>query len=180
MAKVTATAFKAALATAAVDLTTAMQDVTLTELAVEFKSSLHALRDLNKLFILNKATGVYTSNDDYVDSSYAGNFPNQGMLVDGQGVRTAPTVVTATIETAQPTHIVLTFSTAIYSGSSISIAGAASVGKTIVDVTYAGVVVTIIVSAAYIAAGVVTVSGTFNGAGVHITLDDEAVTNNIV
>ena len=184
MAKVNAAAFKAAMATAAADLTTAMQDDTLTELANEYKDALHPARNLPKLFILNKVTGVYTANDAYVDEFYAGNFPNLGKLVDGQGTPTPITVVSATLETAQPRDIVITFSEKIFFNSStlMTIAGAAAAGKTIVSVTIStsGLIMTIVVSADFIAAGVVTVSGrAFGNHNNYVDLVAQAVTNNI-
>ena len=181
MAKVSAVAFKAALATAATDLTTALGDSVLTELAVEYKPALHPLRDLNKLFILNRTTGVYLSNDDLVDAVYAGNFPGDGMKVDGQGTPTPITVVSATLETAAPRNIVITLSQNIFANSNtaISIAGAAAVGKTIVSISIAAAVMTVTVSADFIAADVVTVSGRVFGNRGHLDLVNQAVTNNI-
>jgi len=180
MARVDATAAKAAAALAAAQIQVILQDDTVTELAVENKPNHSPLRNLERLFVVNLKTGAVTARDNYIDLSYAGNYPNVTSSVDGQGTRTAPTVSTATLETAAPRNIVITFDAPIYDSSSVSIAGAGSAGKSIASISYAGAVVTITVSADYIAADVVTVSGTFYGAGTHITLADQAITNNIV
>ncbi len=79
MARIDATAAKAAAALAAVQLTAIMQDDTLAELAVENNNNHSPMRGIKKLFLLDPATGVYTSNDDYIDSAYAGNFPTSGI-----------------------------------------------------------------------------------------------------
>ena len=79
MARVTAVAAKAAAATAAADLTTIMQDDTLTIPAVENKNNHSPMRKVEGLFLYNAATGVYTANDAYIDSAYAGNFPTSGI-----------------------------------------------------------------------------------------------------
>ena len=79
MARITATAAKAAAALAAVQLTTIMQDDTLAELAVDNKKNHSPMRGIKKLFLLDPATGVYTSNDVYIDSAYAGDFPTSGI-----------------------------------------------------------------------------------------------------
>ena len=79
MARIDATAAKAAAALAAAELTTIMQDDTVAELATENKNNHSPMRGIKKLFLLDPATGVYTANDDYIDSAYAGNFPTSGI-----------------------------------------------------------------------------------------------------
>ncbi len=79
MARIDATAAKAAAALAAIQLTAIMQDDTLAELAVENSKNHSPMRGIKKLFLLDPATGVYTSNDNYIDSAYAGNFPTSGI-----------------------------------------------------------------------------------------------------
>lgn len=183
MAKVTATVFKAQVATAAAALTTALQDDTLTELANEYKPNHHALRRIEKLFNLDKATGVVTADDVYVDAVYAGNTPNKGTEMDGQGEPTPLTLVSATIEAAEPADIVLTFSEKVFENpaTAISIGGAAGELKAIQSVTYAGTVVTVTMDSDFIAADVATVTGIFfNYRKVSVTLTDNAVVNNIV
>ena len=179
MAKVTATVFKAQLATAAGALTTAFQDDTVTEIAQEFKPNHHALRRLAKLFILNKSTGVFTSNDAYVDAVYAGNTPNQGRLTDGQGVPTPVALSTATVENAAPTDIVLTFDSQITQVQQITLGGNSDPAKAIAGISIAGAVVTITVDTAYVALATITVSGTFLGTRGEVILTDQAVTNNV-
>ena len=82
MTQVTAIAFKAAVATAAADITTAWSDTILTEVAAPLKSSHHPLRQVQKLFIFNASTGVVTANDAYIDAAYAGLYPNKGSGFD--------------------------------------------------------------------------------------------------
>lgn len=180
MARVDATAAKAAAALAAAQLQVIIQDDTLTEIAAANKQFHSPMRDIEKFFALDPATGGVVSRDSYIDSAYAGNYPNVFTMVDKNGPRTAATLTTGTLETAAPLNIVLTFDKPIYRSSSVSIGGAALVGKSIASISYAGAVVTITVSAAYIAADVVTVSGTFYDSGAHVTLVDQAITNNIV
>jgi len=133
MARITATAAKAAAATAAADLTTILQDDTLTELFNDYKESHHPMRGVEKLFLLDPATGVVTSNDDYIDSAYAGNYPTSGIESgrESQGTPTPVTLVSATLETAAPANIVLTFSSSMVDRQEMwaSIAGAAAAGK---------------------------------------------------
>ena len=180
MARVDATAFKAAMALAAAQFTAALQDDTLTELAVDYKHNHSPGRNIDKLLLLDANTGVYTSNDAYIDSFFAGNYPNVGTQVGGDGAVTPATLSTATIEDAAPANIVLTFDRVITNASGVSIAGAGSAGKTILGVSIDGAVVTITVSADYINGDVVTVSGQFQPVGLNATvLTDQAVTNNV-
>ena len=79
MARIDATAAKAAAALAAAQLTAIMQDDTLTEPAVDNKNNHSPLRGIQKMFLYNAVTGVYTSNDTYIDAAYAGNFPTSGI-----------------------------------------------------------------------------------------------------
>ena len=79
MARVDATAAKAAAALAAVQLTTIMQDDTVAELAEGNTNNHSPMRNIKNLFLLDAATGVVTSNDDYIDSAYAGNYPTSGI-----------------------------------------------------------------------------------------------------
>jgi len=180
MAKVDATAFKAAIALAAAQLTTALQDDTLTELAVDFKNPATPLRYVENLFLMNAATGVVTANDDYVDAAYAGNFPMGQNAMDKIGPKTPIAVTSATLETAAPNDIVITMTSQVSKAQAMSIAGAAAAGKTITKVSTLGLVVTVTTDIAFIAADVVTVSGEIFGVGYNnITLAAQAVTNNI-
>ena len=181
MAKVSAATFKTQMATAATALTTAFKDSVLTELAGDFKNPLDALRKLEKLFTLNSATGVFTSNDDYIDDYYAGTPDNKGSGVSGFGSATGLSVSSATLETAAPKNIVITLNKNISDFSHIEMAGAAASGKTIETITLSGTVLTITTDVAFIAADVVTISGVIDGVELNnITLSAQAITNNIV
>jgi hypothetical protein len=185
MARVDATAAKAAAATAAADLTTILQDDTLTELFNDYKQNHHPMRGLENLFLLDPATGVVTANDAYIDAAYAGDYPTSGIESgrQSQGAPTPLALVSATIEAAEPTDIVLTFSEKVFENpaTAVSVGGAAGGLKSIVSITYAGTVVTITMDSAFIAADVATVTGRFfNYRKVALDLADEAVTNNIV
>ena len=79
MARIDATAAKAAAALAAIQLTTIMQDDTLTIPAVENKNNHTPLRKVQGLFLYDATTGVYVANDNYIDSAYAGDFPTSGI-----------------------------------------------------------------------------------------------------
>lgn len=184
MAKVDATAFKAAIALAAAQLTAALQDDTLTELAAEFKTPMHALRKIEKLFTLDSATGVFTSDDGYIDQAYAGVPENKGQTPDGVGGVGAATPIaltSAAVEIVTPAQIDLVFDQDITSAESVTVGGTVTTEKTVTGVTIAGNLVTVAVSSDYIAGDVITVSGKFNGVALNqITLSAEAVTNNIV
>lgn len=184
MARIDATAAKAAVALAAAQLTTILQDDTLTELFNDYKENHHPMRGMAKLFLLDAATGVVTSNDAYVDSAYAGNYPTSGIDSgrQSQGGATPITVVSATIETAAPANIVLTLSAAMTDSqnASIDIGGAAGSLKKISAVTYNGAVVTITMNSAFIAADVATITGRLFGNRLnYIDLAAQAVTNNV-
>jgi len=56
-----------------------MQDDTLTEPAVDNKNNHSPLRAIDNMFLYNASTGVYTSNDAYIDAAYAGNYPTSGI-----------------------------------------------------------------------------------------------------
>ena len=185
MARVDATAAKAAAATAAADLTTIMQDDTLTELFNDYKENHHPMRDIEGLFLLNPATGVYTANDDYIDSAYAGNFPT-GKIADGlqsQGPATPITLVSADIEIAAPADIVLVFSAPMsdVQMNQFSVGGAAGELKKITNIAYDSATITITMDSAFIAADVATVTArVFGNRNNYVDLAAEAVTNNIV
>ena len=183
MARVNATAAKAAAATAAADLTTILQDDTLTELFNDYKENHHPMRGVENLFILDPATGVVTANDAYIDAAYAGGYPT-GTLANGlqsQGTPTPIALVTATIEAAAPANIVLTFDQSIWKNQNerVSVGGAAGELKAISSITYAGAVVTITMDSDFIAADVATVTARLFGNRGYIDLTDQAVTNNI-
>jgi len=185
MARVDATAAKAAAALAAAQMTVILQDDTLTELAVENKENHSPMRDMEAMLLLDPDTGVVTSNDDYIDAAYAGNYPNSGRESgrDSQGPATPITLVSADIEIAAPADIVLVFSTPMsdVQMNQFSVGGAAGELKKIVAITYDSATVTITMDSAFIAADVATVSGRmFGNRNNYVDLTDEAVTNNIV
>lgn len=170
--------FKTAIGTAAADLTTALQDTVLTEMAEVVRNPMHPLRRIEKLFNLNLATGVFTSDDAYIAAAYAGNPLNKGSQMDVIGNITAMTLVSATVEDADPTDIVLTFSEPVLSADNIEIGGEA---KVIDSITVAGAVVTIVVTVAYVNGNTITATGDFERIGLlgGVILDAESVTNNV-
>ena len=181
MALVTAVAFKAAVATAAADFTTAMTDTVLTRTALEISNPMHPLRQVEKWFNYNPDTGVVTADDAYIDQAYAGITPSKGNPFDVVANFEVLALTTATVETGNPRDIVLTFSRDVANASAVTSGGAASAGKSIVSVTIVSAVVTVVVSADYIAAGVITVSGDFRTEdSAKLVLSGESVTNNIV
>jgi hypothetical protein len=174
-----ATNFKAAIALAAAELTTAWQDTVLTRTAEEIRDSKHALRQIEKLFLFNPATGVVTADDDYIDDAYAGEPVNKGNPFDVKTDINQLALVSATVEDADPTDVVLTFSKAPSSFSGIVLGGEA---KVISSITQVGAVVTIVVSVAYANGNAITVDGNFNNdteLGTPVVLDAEVVTNNV-
>ena len=179
MALESATNFKAATALAAVQLTAALQDTVKTELAAEVKQPYQPLRRIDKLFILNNATGVYTSNDAYIDLAYAGNFPNVGSNTKGIG-NILPVLVSADVEIAAPSDIVLVFDKPISKLEALAVAGTVTTEKTITGFSVDGATVTIFVSSPYIVSDTITASGIFYVGNNQVTLAAEAVTNNIV
>ncbi len=175
-----ATNFKAAIATAAADLTTALQDTVKTELAAEVKHPWEALRRIEKLFLLNLATGVFTSNDGYIDAAYAGEPRQVGSKVGGTG-DIVPVFVSGDVEIAEPSDIVLVFDTPVSRIEALSIGGVVTGDdKIITGFSVDGVTVTIVVNTPYIAGDTITVSGIFYSGLDQVTLAAEAVTNNIV
>ena len=179
MALESAVNFKAAIATAAADITTAWGDTVLTEIAKPIRHNHHPLRKLNKLFILNPATGVVTANDAYIDAAYAGNFPNVPNGLD-KVTKVAMALTTATVEDAAQSNIVLTFAEPISKVFEISVGGDAAPAKTIAGIVIAGAVVTVTVNTDYDNGDVITLSGRFQGLKLNsIILDDQSVTNNV-
>lgn len=171
--------FKTAIGLAAVQLTTALQDTIKTEMAEVARNPKHALRRIEKLFNLNAATGAFTSDDAYITSAYAGETPMKGSQMDVIGDITAMTLVSATVENADPTDVVLTFSEPVLGADNIELGGEAKVIDTI---TIVGAVVTIVVTVAYANGNVITASGDFERVGLltGVVLDAESVTNNVV
>jgi len=178
MALESATNFKAAIATAAADITTAWSDTVLTEIAAVIRNNHHPLRQLKKLFLFNQTTGVLTSNDAYIDAAYAGNFPSVGSGHDKNAV-IAVSLTTGTVEDAADKNIVLTFNNGITSFVGLSIGGTVTTPKAIAGVSIAGAVVTVTVDTSYIATDTITLSGTFYKGTDNVTLTDESITNNV-
>ena len=100
----------------------------------------------------------------------------------GLGAALAMAVVSATIEAAAPSDIVLTMNQNVSLTEAMTIAGTVTTEKTISGISLLGAVVTITVSSPYIAGdSAVTVSGTVHGTALNqIILAAEAVTNNVV
>ena len=181
MALESATNFKAAIALAAAQLTTAMTDTVLTETAVDIRNPKHPLRKLRSLFNFNPKTGVWTSNDDFIDAAYAGKTPSQGNREEMSFTDLVDiTLTTATVEDAAKADIVLTFSRNIGTVANVVLGGAGSAGKTVTGIAIADNVVTITVSADYAAAEVIEISGDFGFNYLNLVLSGEAVTNNVV
>lgn len=169
--------FKTAIGTAAADLTTALQDTVLTEPAAIVVDSKHPLRQIDKLFNYNAATGVFTSDDVYITAAYAGNTLIKG---DTAGVKgnLALTLTTATVEDAAATDIVLTFNRPIRSQDTLTLGGES---KTVASITIAGAVVTIVVTVAYVNGNSISIAtGRFEDFTQSlIKLTTETVTNNV-
>ena len=176
MAIVSAATFKTQVAAMATALTTAWKDSAKTEVAASIKNPTHGLRKIEKFFNFNAATGVVTSDDDYIDDCYAGNLPSKGSKLDVVST-VAMVLSTATVENAAPTQIVLTFAEAIRTASNISVGGAAN---TVGEISISGAVVTITVGTAYVSTDTINVTGTFTGHSLNsILLAAEVVTNNV-
>ena len=97
-------------------------------------------------------------------------------LVSGDNL----TLTTGTVEVADASDIILTFDKTITAFGTITIGGAGSVGKTVLSVVILTNVVTITVSAPYVAAEVISVSGGFDAADGTLNLSNEPITNNLV
>ena len=74
---------------AAAALTIAMNDDTLSGVAVEISHPYHPLRKIEKLFNFDPATGIWTTDTNYISEAYAGNLPMKGTR-DQQTITTAP------------------------------------------------------------------------------------------
>lgn len=184
MARIDATAAKAAAALAAVQLTTILQDDTIARLAVENRPNHSPMRAVASLFLIDPATGEVTANDNYIDAAYAGNFPTSGIESgrQSQGTPAPIALVSATIEPASPADIVLTFSKDIFDNQNdrLSVGGAAGELKAIANIDYDGAVVTVTMDSDFIVADVATVTLRLFGNRGYINLTDQAVVNNIV
>ena len=180
MSRVDEAAFIVAGDLAAVQLTTMLQDDTLTEVAPDYKKRMHPGRELPRFFVLNKDTGVVTFDDAYATAFYANNYPQIPHGMKGNAPKTPLVASTRTIEDAAPANIVLTFNAQVLEARFMSMAGAGVGAKTILSVVVAGNVVTITASAAFIMTDVVTVSGNVFGVGYNnLTLNGATVTNNV-
>jgi len=181
MTLVTAANFKAAVATAAVDLTTIWTDTVDTRTATEIRNPKHALRQLEKLFLFDPVTGIVTSDDAYIDAAYAGSTPNKGGPFDHVTDIEPLALVSATVENAEPADIVLTFSRNVANQSNIVLGGDASPAKVIASIAIVTVVVTVVVTVAYVNGNVITLSGDFRTSDNEvITLTNNTVVNNVV
>lgn len=78
MALIDATAFKTAIAAAAVQLTAAWKDTVNDGVALDIKHPSHPLRRVEDLFNFDPATGVVTSDDNFIDAAYAGMVTQKG------------------------------------------------------------------------------------------------------
>ena len=183
MARVDATAAKAAAALAAAQLTTLLQDDTLTELFNDYKQAHHPMRNLESMFLLAPATGVVTANDAYIDAAYAGNYPNSGIESGRQseGTPTPITLVSAAVADADPTIIVLTFSEKVFENQNnrIAVGGTVTTAKGISSIEVKGTVVNVIVDSAYISTDTILTTLRLFGNRGYIDLTDQAVTNNV-
>jgi len=181
MAIITAAAMKTQAAAIAAAVTIMLRDDTVDFTALPLQNPHHPLRKWLKMINIDYATGLATADDDYIDEAYAGNFPTKSEGTDKIGETPPITVVSATLETAAPNDIVITFSVNVQGQSLTSIAGAAAAGKTITSITVYENVMTVTTDVAFIAADVVTVSSTIAGINLNaLVLTDQAVTNNIV
>lgn len=169
--------FKTAIGTAAADLTTALQDTVLTEMAAIVRDSKHPLRQIDKLFNLDPATGVFTSDDTYIAAAYAGNPLIKGDTA-GVSAPLALTLISAMVEDAAPLNIVLTFNRPIREHNLITLGGEA---KTVDTITISGAVVTIAVTVPYQFGNTISVAtGNFQDFTQSLlTLTTESVTNNL-
>lgn len=164
---------------AAAALTTAFSDTVKTEFALPLSDPRHPLRKVRGLFVVDPATGVYTTNTAYIDAVYDnGAYPTMTTNIDTIG-DIAPVFSTATVEAAAPANIVLTFDNNITSVEGVSIGGNSDPAKSIIGVIMAGDVVTITVDTDYVALATITVSGSFFNGLDQVILTDEAVTNNV-
>ena len=181
MALITAAAFKTEVAAMATALSAVYKDSSAARMPLEISNPMHPLRQIDKYFNFDANTGIVTPDDAYVDAAYAGRTPSKANPFDKVANFDVLALTTVTVETGNPRDIVLTFSRNVANASSVTIGGAASAGKSIVSVTIASAVVTVVVSADYIAAGVITVSGDFRTEdSAKLVLSGESVTNNIV
>lgn len=76
------TDFIAGIQTLCDGLNAAMADNGGSGMAGELLSPNHPLRKVEKLFSFDAETGIATSDDNYIEESYAGNFPSKGNEFD--------------------------------------------------------------------------------------------------
>jgi len=88
MAKKSEVDVKSALAAAVVQINLALEDDTLSSnMAQEFRGYQHPMRKLDQLFTIDKSTGQYTSDLDFISKAYNGTgarstSKNQGPIND--------------------------------------------------------------------------------------------------
>ena len=99
-------------------------------------------------------------------------------LVNGIVSGSNLTLNSATVESASPSDIVLTFDKSITQFGTITVGG--STVKSVLSVSIAAAVVTVTVSAPYLAGDTITVSGGFTAADGALSLSNQSVLNNIV
>jgi hypothetical protein len=110
----------------------------------------------------------------YFDTDYATTKAKIDAIVSGANLA----VVSATVETASPSDIVVTFDKNIINFSGIEFGGTQT--GTISNVGVAGAVVTITTSATFVNGDTITLDGVFEAADGVIALNDYSVTNNVV
>lgn len=176
MAQISESGFKTAVATAATALTTALKDSALTQMAASLSHPSHPLRRIEKLFNLNRATGVVTSDDVYITAAYDGETLSKPNKVMGIATELDIVLVSAVVADADPDEMVLTFNQSVQFANITDIAPTKTISSTVIS----GKVVTVTVSVAFDFGDDITVSGLFkHGLASDITLDEEEVTNNV-
>lgn len=167
--------FITAINSAAAALTSAWTDTVLTEVAEVLRHPSHPLRRTEKLFNFDAKTGVVTTDTAYIDAVYDRGFaPSKGNPFS-KITEVVFGLVSATVETAAPSDIVLTFDKNVTAADVFNILPA----KSISGIAINGNVVTVTVTVPFAVGNVISFSGEFQNGLNNLELLSQAVTNNI-
>lgn len=109
--------FKTAIAAAAVQLTTALQDTVDTKTAGKIADPSHPLRQIEKLFSFNPLTGVVTKDDTYIEAYYDDGQTHPKKNPFDVSAKALAALSTATVEDADKSKIIITYDMQLDTGA---------------------------------------------------------------
>lgn len=109
--------FKTAIAAAAVQLTTALQDTVDTKTAGVIADPTHPLRQIEKLFSFAPLTGIVTKDDTYIEAFFDDNKIHSKKNPFDVLAKALAALSTATVEDADKSKIIITYDMQMDTGS---------------------------------------------------------------